>query len=275
MFDKDYTDVDIIIGALKKEFEGRKKNGLYSLFQTVFAYHSNHIEGSNLTENQTAFLFDTGTLGGENVYYRVKDIEEAHGHFLMFDHMLKSFDEPLSEKMIKSFHYCLKAGVFEDKLNGYAIGEYKTLINRVGTITTAHPDEVPYLMELLISGYMNQKFQKKQYKDILRFHVEFEKIHPFQDGNGRVGRIIMFRECLKNDLFPIIIRDIDSMEYKHAVGIAQTENDISALQNITEKSIMALKEEVKPYIDNYRDNLELIIDHIPERTGSEKEMEGR
>ena len=179
------------------EFNKRDRSGIYAVTSRELAYNSNKIEGSTLTENQTASLFDTGLLPVSDNVYRAKDIEEMNGHFLMFNHMLKTLDEDLSEELIKKFHYELKSGVFEDKANGYNIGEYKARPNIAGTMQTSLPVNV----------------SEKNLRTIALFHLKYEKIHPFQDGNGRTGRMILFREALKNDIIPPIIHDENRVEY--------------------------------------------------------------
>ena len=203
-----------LIKKLKKrlfiEFNKRDRSGIYAVTSRELAYNSNKIEGSTLTENQTASLFDTGLLPVSDNVYRAKDIEEMNGHFLMFNHMLKTLDEDLSEELIKKFHYELKSGVFEDKANGYNIGEYKARPNIAGTMQTSLPVNVSDDMKKLLIWYKNSE---KNLRTIALFHLKYEKIHPFQDGNGRTGRMILFREALKNDIIPPIIHDENRMEY--------------------------------------------------------------
>ncbi len=192
------------------EFNKRDRSGIYAVTSRELAYNSNKIEGSTLTENQTASLFDTGLLPVSDNVYRAKDIEEMNGHFLMFNHMLKTLDEDLSEELIKKFHYELKSGVFEDKANGYNIGEYKARPNIAGTMQTSLPVNVSDDMKELLIWYKNSE---KNLRTIALFHLKYEKIHPFQDGNGRTGRVILFREALKNDIIPPIIHDENRVEY--------------------------------------------------------------
>ncbi|ESL02287.1 Fic family protein [Catonella morbi ATCC 51271] len=192
------------------EFNKRDRSGIYAVTSRKLAYNSNKIEGSTLTENQTASLFDTGLLPVSDNVYRAKDIEEMNGHFLMFNHMLKTLDEDLSEELIKKFHYELKSGVFEDKANGYNIGEYKARPNIAGTMQTSLPVNVSDDMKELLIWYKNSE---KNLRAIALFHLKYEKIHPFQDGNGRTGRVILFREALKNDIIPPIIHDENRVEY--------------------------------------------------------------
>lgn len=192
------------------EFNKRDRSGIYAVTSRELAYNSNKIEGSTLTENQTASLFDTGLLPINDNVYRAKDIEEMNGHFLMFNHMLKTLEEDLSEELIKKFHYELKSGVFEDKANGYNIGEYKARPNIAGTMQTSLPVNVSDDMKELLIWYKNSE---KSLSTLALFHLRYEKIHPFQDGNGRTGRMILFREALKNDIIPPIIHDENRVEY--------------------------------------------------------------
>lgn len=186
----------------RKRFD---RSGVYAYTQRAMAYNSNKIEGSTLTPEQTASLFDNGTLPQNDSFYRAKDVEEMNGHFLMFNYMLDTINEDLTEELIKRFHYELKSGVFEDRANGYAIGDYKKRPNMVGMYKTALPDEVATEMSRLLDWYSKQE---KNLNTMAEFHARYEMIHPFQDGNGRTGRMILFRECLKNEgISPFIILD--------------------------------------------------------------------
>ena len=190
------------------------KSGIYAFIQILLAYNSNKIEGSTLTEEQTASLFDNGTLPKSDSYYRAKDVEEMNGHFLMFNKMLDTLDEELSQELIKCFHYELKSGVFEDRANGYAIGDYKKRPNIVGMYQTVRPEHVAEEIEKLLEWYGGQEIDLPI---LAEFHARYESIHPFQDGNGRTGRIILFRECLKHKLVPFIIEDAKRSEYLEAL----------------------------------------------------------
>ena len=186
----------------RKRFD---RSGVYAYTQRTMAYNSNKIEGSTLTPEQTASLFDTGTLPKSDDYYRAKDVEEMNGHFLMFNYMLDTLDHDLSQDLIKRFHYELKSGVFEDRANGYAIGDYKERPNMVGMYQTTHPKNVPTEMEKLLDWYHRQE---KTIRVLAEFHARYESIHPFQDGNGRTGRMILFRESLKSEeIKPFLILD--------------------------------------------------------------------
>ena len=164
------------------------RSGIYAYTQRLLAYNSNKIEGSTLTEEQTASLFDYGTLPKSDDYYRAKDVEEMNGHFLMFKKMLDTLDEELSAGLIKQFHYELKSGVFEDRANGYAIGDYKKRPNMIGMYMTTRPEQVEVRMQELLDWYAEQKVNIAV---LAEFHARYESIHPFQDGNGRTGRVIL------------------------------------------------------------------------------------
>ncbi len=194
-----------LIRRFRIERQRFDRSGIYACTQRTLAYNSNKIEGSTLNEEQTASLFDTGMLPRSDDYYRAKDVEETNGHFLMFSKMIDTLEEPLSEELIKTFHFELKSGVFEDRVNGYAIGDYKNRPNMIGMYETALPKEVPGKMRELLAWY--HKTSAKTLAVMAQFHARYETLHPFQDGNGRTGRLILFRECLKADLTPVIIED--------------------------------------------------------------------
>ena len=199
------------IGQIKKALIDQKNmnlsGNLYHKTQLDFAYNSNHIEGSTITEDETASIYDTGTiLTSSDKVIVLKDATETKNHFTLFKYMLDTVDEQLSEDMIKKFHFILKSGTLTDsEKEWFNVGEYKKRKNFVGNITTSLPKDVPEDMKKLMEWY--EKINKKTIEDIIEFHVRFEKIHPFQDGNGRVGRMIMFRECLYNDIMPFYIED--------------------------------------------------------------------
>ena len=179
----DYRDkvfLDFLLSRFRIEREKFDRSGVYAYTQRLLAYNSNKIEGSTRTEEQTASLFDNGTLPKSDDYYRAKDVEEMNGHFLMFNKMLDTLDEPLSEELIKKFHYELKMGVFEDRANGYAIGDYKKRPNMVGIYQTVRPENVAGEMRLLMEWYHNQEVDVFILAEL---HARYESIHPFQDGN--------------------------------------------------------------------------------------------
>ena len=214
----------------RKRFD---RSGVYAYTQRVMAYNSNKIEGSTLTPEQTASLFDNGTLPKSDDYYRAKDVEEMNGHFLMFNYMLDTFDEELSQELIKKLHYELKSGVFEDRANGYAIGDYKKRPNIVEIYRTALPADVELEMEKLLKWYSGQD---KNIETLAYFHARYESIHPFQDGNGRTGRMLIFRESLiYPDVDPFIILDKNRNDYIEGLKEFREENKVDKLVVLMEK----------------------------------------
>ncbi len=214
------------------EREKFDRSGVYAYTQRLLAYNSNKIEGSTLTEEQTASLFDHGTLPKSNDYYRAKDVEEMNGHFLMFNKMLDTLEVSLSTNLIKQFHYELKSGVFEDRANGYAIGDYKKRPNMIGMYPTVRPEKVDQEMSFLMDWYHQQEVD---ISILAEFHARYESIHPFQDGNGRTGRLLLFRECLKKEIIPIVIEDANRNEYIDALKVYREEKDIIKLIELFEK----------------------------------------
>lgn len=240
--------VELLIRTFRKEQAIHDRKGVYARTQKLMAYNSNRIEGSTLTSEQTASLFDTGSiLGIDGEVYRAKDIEEMNGHFAMFNYMLYTLEEPLSEEIIKKLHFHLKTGVFEDMANGYPVGEYKNRYNIVSDIETARPEEVAGKMQALLSAY-HDSGEDGLYGKIV-FHAEFEKIHPFQDGNGRVGRMILFRECLKARLIPVIVRDESKMEYYHALHEAQVNHNYELLYEYGQQQREKYRDVILPYLE--------------------------
>lgn len=223
--------LDFLLKRFKIERGKFDRSGVYAYTQRLLAYNSNKIEGSTLTEEQTASLFDHGTLPKSDDYYRAKDVEEMNGHFLMFNKMLDTLDEPLSQELIKQFHYELKSGVFEDRANGYAIGDYKQRHNMIGMYQTVRPENVAQEMYLLMDWY---NAQEVDISVLAGFHARYESIHPFQDGNGRTGRLILFRECLKNGIVPVVIEDANRNEYLEALKAYREEKTLNHMVRLFE-----------------------------------------
>lgn len=173
--------VELLKSRLHIEAERNDRGGVYALTQRKLAYNSNRIEGSTLTEKQTASIFETGTIRANGDVFRTKDVEEMTGHFTMFNYMLQTCEEVLSQKLIKGYHYRLKAGVFEDIANGYPIGEYKNRRNMVSDIVISAPEEVEADMQALLDSYNSKG--SHDLRDLAELHAKFEQIHPFQDGN--------------------------------------------------------------------------------------------
>lgn len=222
---------------------------LYHKTQIEFAYNTNHLEGSTITKDQTASIYDTGTiLTSSNKPIVLKDASETKNHFTLFKYMLDSLSEPLTEKIIKKYHFILKDGTITlSELEWLNIGEYKKLKNFVGNITTSLPKNVPNDMKKLLKWY--NSINIKTLEDIIEFHVRFEQIHPFQDGNGRVGRIIMFRECLNNNIMPFYIEDRNKNYY---------------IRGIEEYQINNKKGYLIDTIKNSQDNYEKLADYFLE-----------
>lgn len=224
--------LNFLLERFKIERERFDRSGVYAYTQRLLAYNSNKIEGSTLTEEQTASLFDHGTLPKSDDYYRAKDVEEMNGHFLMFNKMLDTLDDPLTQELIKQFHYELKAGVFEDRANGYAIGDYKKRPNMIGMYQTISPENVAEGMKLLLKWYHEQSVNIPV---LAEFHARYESIHPFQDGNGRTGRLILFRECLKNGIIPVVIEDANRNEYLESLKEYREDDILDKLIKLFEK----------------------------------------
>ena len=202
-----------VLDILREQKEMKIKGNLYHQTQVSFSYNTNHIEGSTLTEDQTRYIFETNTILFEgNTIAKVDDILEASNHFKLVDYMLDVADKKLTEKMIKEFHKKLKEGTSDSRLDWFNVGEYKRRANAIGSgIKTTSPNNVEKEMLKLMDWY--NLLKQVTIKEIIEFHHRFESIHPFQDGNGRIGRIIMFKECLKNNIVPFIIQDADKLFY--------------------------------------------------------------
>ena len=201
-----------VLDILREQKEMKLKGNLYHRTQVSFAYNTNHIEGSTLTEDQTRYIFETNTILFESeTVASVDDIVETSNHFKLVDYMLDNADKELTEEMMKDFHRILKEGTMDSRKEWFNVGEYKKLPNEAGVMKTTSPKETPKAMQKLMEWY--NSLSKITIKEIIEFHARFEKIHPFQDGNGRVGRMIMFKECLKNNIIPFIILDKDKLFY--------------------------------------------------------------
>lgn len=218
-------DAKKIKDALIKQRKMNLKGNLYYKTQIDFAYNTNHMEGSTITKDETASIFDTGTiLADKEKVIVLKDATETQNHFFLFNYMLDTLDKPLTEELIKNYHFILKNGTLtESEKSWFNVGDYKKLKNVVGDITTSLPKNVPTDMKKLLNWY--NKIENKKIEDIIEFHAKFEKIHPFQDGNGRVGRMIMFRECLSNNIIPFYIEDRNKAFYIRGLKEYQLHNN--------------------------------------------------
>ena len=211
-----------VLKVLREQKEMKLKGNLYHNTQIIFAYNTNHIEGSKLTEDQTRYIYETNTLLTEKeTITNIDDIIETANHFKLVDYMLDAADKKLTEEMIKEFHKILKEGTSDSRKDWFNVGEYKKLANEAGNMKTTLPKNVKKDMVKLMQWY--NSLDKITIKEIIEFHVRFERIHPFQDGNGRVGRIIAFKECLKNNIVPFIILDKDKLFYYR--GLKEYKNE--------------------------------------------------
>lgn len=211
---------NLILQTLREEKEGRISGGLYHELQVRMTYNSNHIEGSRLTEDQTRMIFETNTIDvGDGV--SVDDILETVHHFRAIDYVIDKAEEELTEEMIKHLHYILKHDTKDSALSWFAVGDYKRRANMVGGRETAKPQDVPGRMKALLADYNAKKVITVN--DVIAFHAEFEHIHPFQDGNGRVGRLVALKECLRNNIIPFIIED--SKKYYYYRGLSEWRNE--------------------------------------------------
>ncbi|MBO4730178.1 MAG: Fic family protein [Bacteroidaceae bacterium] len=203
--------VSPLLAVLREQMSSRLKGGIYHRTQIDLTYNSNHIEGSRLTHEQTRYIFETNTIGITDAAVNVDDIVETINHFRIIDYIIEHAEEPVTEHFVKQLHLMLKMGTSDSQKDWFAVGEYKRLANEVGGQETCPPKEVHRKMKALVSRYNRTK--QKTLEDIVDFHVCFERIHPFQDGNGRIGRLLMFKECLANGIVPFIITDDIKMFY--------------------------------------------------------------
>lgn len=202
---------DTLLERLQLERKSRLPGGIYHRVQIDLTYNSNHIEGSTLTHEQTRYIFETNTVGIETGSLKVDDIVETANHFRCIDMVIDRAKKQLSESFIKELHYTLKSGTSDSRQPWFAVGEYKKLANEVGGKATTPPSKVQQEMRKLLNAY--NALPEKTLDDLLDFHYRFESIHPFQDGNGRVGRLILFKECLRSNIVPFIIDDRHKMFY--------------------------------------------------------------
>lgn len=233
-----------LLDILKDEKKNKYSGGIYHKTQIELTYNSNHIEGSRLTHEQTRYIFETNTIGLENEVLNVDDIIETTNHFRCIDMIIDHANVTLTEKLIKELYLTLKNGTSDSRKAWFAVGAYKKLPNEVGGMETSLPEEVADKMKHLLTEY-NAK-NDKTFEDILEFHVQFELIHPFQDGNGRVGRLIMFKECLKYHIVPFIIEDDLKMFYYR--GLKEWDNEKGYLTD----TCLAAQDRFKAYLDYFR-----------------------
>ena len=200
-----------LLAILRDQKNSRLSGGIYHRVQIDLTYNSNHIEGSRLTHDQTRYIFETNTIGITDGSVNVDDIVETTNHFRCIDSIIDNATHALSEKYIKELHLLLKSGTSDSRKSWFAVGDYKKLPNEVGNRETVAPEEVHDEISELIADY--NALETVTFEDIIAFHVRFERIHPFQDGNGRIGRLLMFKECLKHNIVPFIIDESHKMFY--------------------------------------------------------------
>ena len=200
-----------LLKVLREQKASKLKGSIYHRTQIDLTYSSNHIEGSKLTHDQTRYIYETNTIGLMDSAVNVDDIVETVNHFHCIDYIIEHAEERLTEELIKHLHLLLKTGTSDSRKDWFAVGDYKRLPNEVGGIDTCPPEKVHKSLKALLTEYHQKR--SKSFEDILDFHVRFEQIHPFQDGNGRVGRLLMFKECLANGIIPFIITEELKMFY--------------------------------------------------------------
>lgn len=238
------TPVKTLLSILQEEKQTKYAGGIYHKTQIDLTYNSNHIEGSRLTHDQTRYIFETNTIGVENEVLNVDDVIETSNHFRCIDLIIDHAASTLSEHFIKKLHHILKTSTSDFRKDWFAVGEYKRLPNEVGGMQTSLPEEVADRMKALLSDY--NAVPKKTLDDILDFHVRFERIHPFQDGNGRVGRLIMFKECLKYNIVPFIIEENLKLFYYR--GLKEWYNKKGYLTD----TCLTAQDKYKAYLDYFR-----------------------
>lgn len=244
----DFSKINIL-EVLREQNDMQLKGNLYHNTQIIFAYNTNHIEGSKLTEDQTRYIYETNTLLTEKESItNLDDIIETANHFKLVDYMLDVADKELTQDMIKEFHKILKEGTSDSRKEWFAVGDYKRLTNEVGGLKTTEPKNVERDMKKLLEWY--ESLKQVTINEIIEFHARFEKIHPFQDGNGRVGRIISFKECLKNNIFPFIILDKDKLFYYRGLYQYQTNKEKGYLIDTCLNAQDQYTEMIKYYIGN-------------------------
>ena len=234
----------LLLDILQEEKSSGYAGGIYHKTQIELTYNSNHIEGSSLTHEQTRYIFETNTIDVENGSLNVEDVIETANHLRIVSLIIDNAKSTLTQEFIKELHLLLKNGTSDSRRDWFAVGNYKKLPNEVGGMHTTPPEEVSGKMKELLNEY-NVK-EEKSLEDILDFHVKFERIHPFQDGNGRVGRLIMFKECLKYNIIPFIIEDDLKMFYYR--GLAEWETEKDYLRD----TCLTAQDRYKAYLDYFR-----------------------
>ena len=233
-----------LLDILRAEQAAKTSGGIYHKLQIELTYNSNHIEGSRLTHDQTRYIFETNTIGATDGTMNVDDIVETANHFKCIDMIITQAKYQLSEKFIKELHQTLKSGTSDSRLDWFAVGDYKRMPNEVGGKETTPPEQVADEIKKLLAEYNAVK--DKTLEEIIDFHVRFESIHPFQDGNGRVGRLIMFKECLRNGIVPFIIDDDMKLFYYRGL------HEWSSEKGYLTDTCLAAQDKFKKYLDYFR-----------------------
>ena len=236
--------VSALLKRLSEEKDGRVSGGIYHRTQIDLTYNSNHIEGSRLTHDQTQYIFETNTIGLTDNAVNVDDIVETTNHFRCIDLIIDRAQERLSESMVKELHKILKTGTSDSRKEWFIVGDYKKIPNEVGGRETCPPEQVHAQMRFLLSEYNAKK--EKTLEDIIDLHQRFELIHPFQDGNGRVGRLILFKECLRNNIVPFIIDEELKMFYYR--GLSEWSRERGFLTD----TCLAAQDKFKRYLDYFK-----------------------
>lgn len=233
-----------LLEVLRDEKAGKVKGGIYHKIQIELTYNSNHLEGSRLTHDQTRYIYETNTIGITGEVLNVDDIVETANHFRCIDLILDAARQPLSETLIKKLHLTLKNGTSDSRKDWFAVGGYKKLPNEVGGRDTTPPEQVAEAVKALLADY--NRTLSKTLQDLIAFHAAFERIHPFQDGNGRVGRLILFKECLRNDIVPFIIDD--DLKFYYYRGLQMWPEQPGYLMD----TCLAAQDKFKAYLDYFR-----------------------
>ena len=233
-----------LLSILQEEKKSKYSGGIYHKTQIDLTYNSNHMEGSRLTYDQTRYIFETNTISVKNETLNVDDVIETANHFRCIDMIIDNAKSALSEKFIKELHLILKSGTSDSRLEWFSVGDYKKRPNEAGGMPTAMPEEAADKMKALLTEYNGK--EEKTFEDVLDFHVKFERIHPFQDGNGRVGRLIMFKECLKYNIVPFIIED--NLKRFYYRGLKEWNNEKGYLTD----TCLTAQDKYKAYLDYFR-----------------------
>lgn len=233
-----------LLSLLREQMEMKLKGGIYHRVQIDLTYNSSHIEGSRLSHDQTRYIFETNTIGISNESVNVDDIIETTNHFHCIDHILSIAEKQLSEKLIKELHRILKSGTMQSRKDWFAVGDYKRLPNEVGGEDTTAPENVKAKLSTFLKAYNAKK--TKTLDDILDFHYQFEKIHPFQDGNGRIGQLIMFKECLANGIVPFIITY--ELKYFYYRGL----QNWSTIKEYLRDTCLSAQDDFKSILDSFK-----------------------